>query len=89
MIRTRKFLESKSLWNDELQTKTEQRAKSMVQDVVQAALRIEKPSVDDMFDYTFEKLPKELIKQKQTLRTDSIGQDPEQIGLKKDIHHHV
>jgi pyruvate dehydrogenase E1 component alpha subunit len=89
MIRTRKFLESKSLWNDELQTKTEQRAKSMVQDVVQAALRIEKPSVDDMFDYTFEKLPKELIKQKQTLRTDSIGQDPEQVGLKKDIHHHV
>jgi hypothetical protein len=42
-----------------------------------------------MFDYTFEKLPKELIKQKQTLRTDSIGQDPEQVGLKKDVHHHV
>jgi TPP-dependent pyruvate/acetoin dehydrogenase alpha subunit len=83
MIRTRKYLESKGLWTDELQKKTEQRAKAMVQDVVQAALRIEKPDIADMFDYTFEQLPAEIVKQKETLRTDSIGQDPEQIGLKQ------
>ena len=85
LIRTRKYLESKNLWNDELQKKTEQRAKAQVQDVVQAALRIEKPSVEDMFDYTFEQLPTEIVKQKQTMRTDSIGQDPEQIGLKSEL----
>ncbi|HEY7090624.1 MAG TPA: pyruvate dehydrogenase (acetyl-transferring) E1 component subunit alpha [Tepidisphaeraceae bacterium] len=82
MIRTRKFLESKSLWNDELQAKTEKRAKSMVQDVVQAALRTGKPDVESMFDFTFEQLPPEIAKQKETMRTDSIGQDPSQIGLK-------
>jgi pyruvate dehydrogenase E1 component subunit alpha len=90
MVRTRTFLEAKNLWNDELQKKTEQRAKAMVQDVVQAALRIEKPDVADMFDYTFEQLPPEIQKQKETMRTDSIGQEPEQIGLKpkdQEAHH--
>ncbi|WP_428936857.1 pyruvate dehydrogenase (acetyl-transferring) E1 component subunit alpha [Fontivita pretiosa] len=90
LIRTRKYLESKSLWNDDLQVQTEKRAKAMVQDVVQAALRTGKPSIESMFDYTFEQLPPEIIRQKQTLRTDSIGQDPEQIGLRakhREPHH--
>jgi pyruvate dehydrogenase E1 component alpha subunit len=82
MIRTRKYLESKNLWTDELQAKTEQRAKAMVQDVVQAAVRTDKPTIESMFDHTFEELPQEILKQKETLRTDSIGQDPTQIGLK-------
>jgi pyruvate dehydrogenase E1 component alpha subunit len=82
MIRTRKYLESKGIWNDELQAKTEQRAKAMVQDVVQAAVRTDKPTIESMFDHTFEELPQEILKQKETLRTDSIGQDPSQIGLK-------
>ena len=30
----------------------------------------------------------ELAKQKQTMRTDSIGQDPEQIGLKSSPETH-
>ena len=89
MIRTRKYLESKHLWDDELQASIEQRAKAMVQDVVQASLRIERPRTEDIFDYTFEQLPPELVRQKQTLRTDSIGQDPEQVGLNSGVHHHV
>ncbi len=51
-------------------------------DVVKVALDIEKPAVADLFDYTFAQLPPELLRQKQTLRTDSIGQDPEPNGLK-------
>jgi len=90
LIRTRKYLESKSLWNEDLQVQTEKRAKAMVQDVVQAALRTGKPTIDSMFDYAFEQLPPEIIRQKQTLRTDSIGQDPQQIGLRtkhREPHH--
>jgi hypothetical protein len=44
--------------------------------------------VDDIFDYVYEELPVELQKQKQTLRTDSIGQDPDQIGLKSSPEPH-
>jgi pyruvate dehydrogenase E1 component alpha subunit len=81
LVRTRLYLQSKGLWNDEHQAKAEQRAKVIVHDVVQAALNIDPPTADDLFDFTFEKLPAELARQKQTRRTDSIGQDPQQTSL--------
>ena len=40
-----------------------------------------KPDVDDIFDYTFEELPESLRVQRDTMRTTSLGQDPEQAGL--------
>jgi pyruvate dehydrogenase E1 component subunit alpha len=88
MVRTRKYLESKGLWDDEQQKKTEALAKSRVQDVTQASINFPKPKVEDIFDYVYAELPAELAKQKQTLRTDSIGQDPEQIGLKSSSETH-
>jgi len=90
LARTRKYLESKGLWDEEQQKALEQRAKVLVQEVAQIAMNIEKPSIDDIFDHVYADLPEELAKQKQTLRTESIGQDPEQIGLKMTPHeHHV
>src|SRR5436190_6962409 len=88
MVRTRKYLESKDLWNDEQQKKTEALAKSRIQDVTQASINFPKPKVEDIFDYVYAELPAELAKQKQTMRTDSIGQDPEQIGLKSSPETH-
>jgi len=52
-----------------------------VKDVIAVAEGIEKPTTDQMFDSMFAELPDELQRQKQTLQTDSIGQDPTQIGL--------
>jgi pyruvate dehydrogenase E1 component alpha subunit len=84
LIRTRKYLEAKKLWDDGQQGKAEERARTIVHDVVQLALNIEKPAAADMFDYTFEQLPEDLERQKQTMRTDSIGEDPTQISLHSD-----
>jgi len=81
LVRTRRYLESKQLWNDDHQAKAEQRAKVIVHDVVQVALSTEPAATEDLFDYTFAELPEELRLQKQTLRTDSIGQNPEQMRL--------
>jgi pyruvate dehydrogenase E1 component alpha subunit len=81
IVRTRKYLHAKGLWDDTQQAKAQERARTIVHDVVQVALNIEKPATADMFDYTFERLPDELERQKQTMRTDSIGQDLSQIGL--------
>ena len=81
LVRTRKYLESKKLWDDEKQKKLDTRAARIVREVVDAALNIEPPAVEDLFRYTFEELPDELVRQMRTMRTDSIGQDPEQIGL--------
>jgi pyruvate dehydrogenase E1 component alpha subunit len=81
LVRTRKFLEARSLWNDDLQKQQESKAKTLVQEVAQIAMNIEPPKVTDMFDYVFEKLPAELAKQRETMRTESLGQDPDQVGL--------
>ncbi len=81
LVRTRKYLESKGLWNEQQQSMAMEKAKAIVHDVVAVATKIEDPATDDIFDYMFEELPAELIRQKQTLRTDSIGQDPTQVGL--------
>ncbi len=81
LIRVRKYLESKKLWDDSKQEALEARAKEIVSEVVKNAEGIEKPTTDDIFDYTFASLPPELQIQKRTGRTSSIGQMPEQETL--------
>jgi len=82
VIRLRKYLENKGLWNDAKQTASEEKAKAMVAQVVKNAEGIEKPSIEDIFDYTFATLDPELELQKRTMRTSSIGQEPGQVGLR-------
>ncbi len=82
VIRLRKYLTAKGLWSDAKQTEAEEAAKPMVSEVVAAAEGIQAPSIDDIFDYTYAApLPPELERQKRTLRTSSLGQDPDQAGL--------
>jgi pyruvate dehydrogenase E1 component alpha subunit len=81
MMRTRKFLESRGLWDVDQQARADEKAKVLIHEVVQVALNIARPPATDMFDYTFAELPAELQLQRKTLRTDSIGQEPGQIGL--------
>lgn len=81
LIRTRKYLERTGHWDDEQQAHLEARARTIVHEAIEAALAVETPPTDDLFNYTFETLSEELSRQRQTLRTDSIGQDPAQIGL--------
>lgn len=87
IVRTRKYLESKKAWDDKQQSAIEARAKVIVQEVMKVSLGMEKPSTDDIFDYTFAQLPDEISRQKQTQKTHSIGQDPEQAGLKTSHEH--
>ncbi len=81
MIRTRKYLESKGLWDDARQLAAEEKAKATVAEVVRTAEGITPPTTDDIFDYTFATLNPELELQKRTMRTSSLGQHPEQAGL--------
>jgi pyruvate dehydrogenase E1 component alpha subunit len=81
MIRLRKYLTAKGLWNDDKQRVLDEEAKVMVADVIKAAETIVKPTTDDIFDHVFATLTPELELQKRTLRTHSLGQHPEQAGL--------
>jgi pyruvate dehydrogenase E1 component alpha subunit len=89
ILRVRKYLERKDLWSTEKQAKLEERAKAIVTEVVEAAMGIAAPAMDDIFDYTFAELPKEIEEQKRTMRTHSLGQDPEQAGLKSGVAEQV
>ncbi len=82
LIRTRKFLESKDLWSEKQQKKLGERAKKIVSEVVKTAEGIGEPSTNDIFDYTFAELCDDLKTQRDTMRTSSLGQHPEQAGLR-------
>jgi len=85
LIRQRLYLESKGLWSDEKQTETQDRAKKIVQEVVRAAEGIEKPTTDDIFNFTFADLPPALEAQRERLRTNSLGLNPDQAGLRSPV----
>ncbi len=88
LIRLRKYIEAKGLWDDARQKAIEEKSKVIVTEVVKAAEGIEKPTTDDIFDYTYAApLPPELEVQKRTMRTSSLGQHPEQIGLTSEAEH--
>jgi len=82
LVRTRKLMEKRGYWTDAKQIELEERAKAMTNATVEAAMGIEPPTTDDIFDYTYAApLPAELELQKRTMRTSSLGQNPEQAGL--------
>jgi pyruvate dehydrogenase E1 component alpha subunit len=81
VIRLRKYLTAKGLWNDQKQAECDDAAKVMVTQVVRDAETIAKPPVSDVFDYTYATLPPELEVQKRTMRTHSLGQYPDQVSL--------
>ncbi len=81
LVRTRKYLEKKKLWDAPQQAALEERAKKLIREVVDTAINIETPQTSDLFDYVYQSLPPHLRVQRETLRTDSIGQNPSQIGL--------
>ncbi|MEO1129408.1 MAG: pyruvate dehydrogenase (acetyl-transferring) E1 component subunit alpha [Planctomycetota bacterium] len=82
LIRTRAYLESKELWDDDKQSALEARAKTIVDEVVKNAEGIEAPETTDIFDYTFAVLNDEIIRQRETMRTTSLGQMPQQETLR-------
>ncbi|MEQ8769973.1 MAG: pyruvate dehydrogenase (acetyl-transferring) E1 component subunit alpha [Phycisphaerales bacterium] len=82
LIRTRLYLESVGKWDDKKQKTLEEQAKKITAEVVRTAEEIEAPTAADMFDSMYAELPPQLIKQRETMRTSSIGQHPEQAGLK-------
>lgn len=81
-LRLKKYLVARNLWDDPKQAALDDLAKAQAQEVVRTAEGIAKPTTDDIFDYVFAApLPKELEIQKRTLRTSSLGQEPEQASL--------
>lgn len=83
IIRMRAYLAGKGLWDDKKENAAEESAKERVAKVVKNAEGIEKPSTDDIFDYTFATLPDDLRAQRESLRTNSLALEPGQETLRR------
>ena len=85
LIRTRKYLESKGLWDDGKQGEMEARIKKEVEEVVRNAEGIEDPTVSDVFDWLFAEMPAEVRRQKETMGTSGLEQAPaqERLGVRR------
>jgi pyruvate dehydrogenase E1 component alpha subunit len=83
LVRVRKYLESKKLWDDARQAEAQERAKKIVREVIHAATSIEKPTPADMFDHCYAELPPDLLLQRETMCTATLVQDPQQDRLRE------
>ncbi|MCH7603775.1 MAG: pyruvate dehydrogenase (acetyl-transferring) E1 component subunit alpha [Planctomycetes bacterium] len=79
MIRLRKYMTDRKLWDDQKQKVAEENAKREVSATVKRAEEIADPEIKGFFDAMYAELPEELKRQRDTMRTSSIGQDPNQI----------
>ena len=84
LIRLRKYLEQNDLWSAAKEEEQLAVAAAEIVRVVKNAEEIDAPSTTDMFDSMYSELSPELLKQRQTMRTSSLGQDPSQVDLKSE-----
>ena len=79
MIRLKQYLVERKLWDDSKQQTAEDKAQVEVAAAVKRAEEIAPPEKADFFNAMYADLPADLVKQRDTMRTSSIGQKPEQI----------
>lgn len=61
--RFRKYLEGKGLWNEEKEKAAQEEASKHVEEESERALKQPPPTVDDVFNYIYKEMPKELQEQ--------------------------
>ena len=81
--RLRLFLEAQGHWDDAREQAGKERAKKIVREVIEAATTLEKPTAADIFNYAFAELPPELVRQRDTMSTSSLLQNPKQETLQE------
>lgn len=68
LVRFRKFLEKKGLWNEEKETATVEQAKADIKEAIKLADAVPKQKVTDLIEIMFEKLPNHLQEQLEEYR---------------------
>jgi pyruvate dehydrogenase E1 component alpha subunit len=72
-------MKSRKIWDDSKPAEREEHADEAVSAAVKRAEGIEPPNKEDFFNWMYAELPDQLVVQRDTMRTSSIGQDPSQI----------
>lgn len=65
--RLRKYMQSKNLWDENYQKQVEEKINKQIDEAVREAEAMPAQKPEDMFDFLYEKIPKELAEQKSAL----------------------
>jgi pyruvate dehydrogenase E1 component alpha subunit len=80
LIRLRGYIRKKKLWDDTKEATLLERSKAEVAAVVKRAEEIASPQFADFFNWMYADLPAELLVQRETRQTHSLGQNPSELG---------
>ena len=76
-IRLRAYLDARGLWDDTKQADVLEKAEHTIAEIVKKAEGIEPLPSTAMFENMYKTMPGNLVKQSRTMRTSSLGQQPE------------
>ena len=79
MVRLRKYLTDRKHWDDSKQKTAEARAKEEVAAAAKRAAEIAAPHAAEFFNAVYEDLPPEVKRQRDTMATHSLGQNPDEL----------
>lgn len=86
IVRLGHYLRGKKLWTDKKEMELVERAKAVVSAVVERAEGIAPPDKSEMFNSMYATIDDpELIRQRETMRTSSLGQDPSQVEQREHV----
>jgi len=86
IVRLGHYLRGKKLWTDKKEMELVEGAKAEVSAVVERAEGIAPPDKSEMFNSMYATIDDpELIRQRETMRTSSLGQDPSQTGARQEL----
>jgi pyruvate dehydrogenase E1 component alpha subunit len=80
LIRVRKHMEKLKLWDDKKEAAMVERTEKLIAEAVARAENIAAPHSADFFNSMYAELPTDLAKQRDTMQTHSLGQDPSQLA---------
>ncbi len=79
ITRIKNFMMTRKLWDETKEAALLERVAKDNADAVARAENIEAPHRDAFFNAMYEEIPADLLKQRDTMHTHSLGQDPSQL----------
>jgi pyruvate dehydrogenase E1 component alpha subunit len=79
IIRVREYMKARKLWDDARETALLARVEEENAAAVARAEGIDAPHRADFFDAMYAEIPQDLVVQRDTMQTHSLGQDPSQL----------
>ena len=86
LIRLRNYLTELKLWDSSKEEALLTRAKEDVDAAVKQAEEIAADPSNEIFDAMYAAIPDEVRRQRDTMRTSSLGQDPSELGIEAPKH---